>query len=281
MFRTLSPGKIYLDYGPVQMTIAAYKNNIPMHKEVEKTAGYVEKLLAEVAAFLKIAKLPVGKVKNDKKLPVVLQRMVQAVRCCGDSTFTPMAAVAGSFADTVADYLQEKGATKVIVNNGGDIALRLEKGERIKVGIVSSLKSGAQSHSIEIDHASNIGGIATSGLGGRSLTRGIASAAIALGVNCRQADACATLIGNFTYSHDPAIKQVTAEKIDPDTDIPGLFVTLDVGKLLKETPKKALDNGISKAKELCRKQIIKGAIIFVDGQMAVEPEGLILKLNKF
>jgi hypothetical protein len=45
-----------------------------------------------------------------------------------------MVAVASSVAGMVADEIFAAGAAKVIINNGGDIAIRLGAGEVVKVG---------------------------------------------------------------------------------------------------------------------------------------------------
>jgi ApbE superfamily uncharacterized protein (UPF0280 family) len=80
----------------------------------------------------------------------------------------------------VADFIFSKGGTKVIVDNGGDIAIRLRKGEVVKVGVKTEIDAKQPAYLISVDSTMGIGGIATSGLGGRSFTKGIASAATVL-----------------------------------------------------------------------------------------------------
>ncbi len=74
-------------------------------------------------------------------------------------------------------------------------------------------------------------GVTTSGVGGRSLTRGIASAVTVLAANASVADAAATAIANACFVEDDRIIQVPAEKIDPNTDLTGIRVTTEVGPL--------------------------------------------------
>ncbi|MEL7566684.1 MAG: FAD:protein FMN transferase [Dehalobacterium sp.] len=274
MFTWLAPDRLYLDYGPIQATISAYRLGRPMHYEMEAACEYAAAQLKELAACLPLAKLPPEKVKGVKKLPDALFKMMGAVEKCGDSSLTSMAAVAGTFADMIADFLTEKGATKVMVSNGGDLALRLADGEFVKVGIVSDINQKSFSHMIKITAQSEIRGVATSGFGGRSFTKGIASAAVAFGGNCREADAAATLIGNHCFSPDPAIRQVPAETLDPDTDIKGHMVTLSIGELSPDTTGRAIKNGITKAIELMEQKVIIGAAIFVQEESAVLPEQL-------
>ncbi len=74
-----------------------------------------------------------------------------------------------------------------------------------------------------------------------SFTKGIATAAVVLGSNCRNADVCATLVGNHTFSPDPGIRQILAEEIDPAADIRGHLITAAIGQL-------APANGVAEAR---------------------------------
>jgi ApbE superfamily uncharacterized protein (UPF0280 family) len=67
--------------------------------------------------------------------------MLESVRAVGDARLTPMAAVAGTIADGVADFLFSRGMTKVIVNNGGDIAVRLKAPNAVRVGLREDVNS--------------------------------------------------------------------------------------------------------------------------------------------
>jgi ApbE superfamily uncharacterized protein (UPF0280 family) len=265
---------VYLDIGPVQMMITASRGDQPIDREWDEVSGYVERLLAELSPVLAVAKLPVWKIRSEESLPAILVNMIKAVRRCEDPSLTPMAAVAGAFADAVADYLKERGATRVIVNNGGDIALRLGRDEQIRVGIVNGINAFSHSHTLKLDSRSGIEGIATSGFGGRSFTKGIATAAVVLGHNCREADACATLVGNQTFSPDPAIRQALAEEIEPDTDLRGYLITASIGQLAPETGAQALANGADKARELFGRGLILGAVVFIGMSMEAVPDSL-------
>ena len=102
-----------------------------------------------------------------------------------------------------------------------------------------------------------------SGLGGRSFTKGIASAVTVLSEDASLADAAATVIGNLTNVEDPAIKRVFPETVYPDTDIPGEWVTESVGDLSPQKIEEALENGLAEAYRIYRKGHIKGAFIAV------------------
>lgn len=268
-------GKLYIDNGPVQMYISAERYGQPLSKAVRKTEKKVNDLLIALTKVLPYAQRPWPELSNSGNFPKVLENMIKAVAATQDEKMTPMAAVAGAFADIIADFLVEHGATKVIVNNGGDIAVRLKSGESIRVGI--SPQVGAKpTHFINVTADSKIGGIATSGLGGRSFTLGVANAVVILAKQATTADACATHIANSTNIDSPAVTRCLAHTIDPYTDIPNLLVTTKLEKLQRYEVLTALDNGLSRVKQLKKEGLIYGAIIFVQDQMRVWPEDISL-----
>jgi len=151
----------------------------------------------------------------------------------GDEDLTPMAAVAGTIADEVADFLFEHGMTKVVVDNGGDVAVRADREEPITVGIRPDVSDHAVSYVIGLDPDLHSHGVATSGLGGRSLTRGIASAATVVARTASLADAAATAVANASFLEDEQVWRRPAEELDPYTDIAGLDITVKVGRSRK------------------------------------------------
>ncbi len=183
------------------------------------------------------------------------------------SDLTPMAAVAGTIADATADFLAESGLTRVIINNGGDLAVRLEEGEEIWVGIRPDVNKHRITHRLLINYKMGIGGICTSGLGGRSFTRGVASAVTILANRAAIADAAATAIANATYIQNSEVHREIADKIDPDTDLKGLEVTTYVGKLSDNQIELAIEQGITRSEELIQRGIIKGACVAVKSKM--------------
>jgi len=54
-------------------------------------------------------------------------------------------------------------------------------------------------------------------------------------------DSAATVIGNFTYVEDANIVKSLAEKIQPDTDIAGEWVTVEVGSLSQDKIEEAFE----------------------------------------
>ena len=276
MIRELGPGKVALDFGPTQMNIRIFGDDAGTGVATE-AALYAVGLVTELAGVKAIAARPQNEIDSVDGLPAVLQKMIGAVRLSGDIDLTPMAAVAGTLSDMTADWLYARGISKIIVNNGGDIAIRLSGEQWAAVGIAPAI--GMQpTHVLHIGAADGIGGVTTSGTGGRSFTKGIATAATVIAKTASIADACATSIGNATFSPHPSIRMVKAEEVDPLTDLVGHWVVREVGELPPETVQAALENGWRRAKDFQDKGIIKGCVIFIGQTGVILPEGLVTPL---
>ena len=140
-----------------------------------------------------------------------------------DKELTPMAAVAGTIADGVAAFLSSRGMTRVIVNNGGDIAIRTGSGRIGQCGHPAGFDPQRDNrHHRQLGDERASWGVATSGLEGRSMTRGVASAATIIAGSASVADAAATSIANASYVEDETVIQRPAEELDEHTDIPGV-----------------------------------------------------------
>ena len=277
MFTILDPYKAILDIGPVQMSVRAERNGQPLGREWRRLEQIVSDWLSDLKRHLEEARKPWPQVKDTSQYPKVLRLMYEAVRLTGEPTLTSMAAVAGTISEMVCNYLIDRGATKVLVNNGGDIAIHLGDGESTRVGIIPRL--GTQpSHYVQLSPASAIKGIATSGFGGRSFTLGIADAAVALAAKPSIADACATVLANAVNVESPLIERQQARELDPATDIPGLWVTTKILPLPGEIKDCALENGMKKAREMVDSKVLLGAILFLGGKMVEYPQGIARKI---
>lgn len=253
--------------GPMGITIQAWKSGKPDLEMVLDAAEFSFECLNQVARHHKDLKQhPSSLPDNLESIPMA---MVKSVMATGEKDLTPMAAVAGSIADSVADRLFYQGMTRVIVNNGGDIAIRLDKDETVRVGIRTDVRIEKTSHLVELSSHNSSWGVNTSGLGGRSLTRGIASAVTAFAGTSSLADAAATSIANACYVEDDSIIQTMAEKIDPLTDIRGIPVTIKVGQLKKESITRAVKKALNRAHDYMESGIIKGALIAVEKQLVL------------
>jgi ApbE superfamily uncharacterized protein (UPF0280 family) len=267
--RTLPDGAVLLDYGPMRMVIRAFDRETPLVDLAMEGAGLAMRLLEDQARFLGVIKRKAHTLEVRPEYPEVVRKMIDSTRKMGELDLTPLAAVAGAGSDLVADFLFDRGATKVIVDNGGDIALRLREGEAARVGLKTDIDAENPAYVIPIDSKMVVGGVATSGLGGRSFTKGIASAATILAESASLADAAATVVGNNTNVIDPGISKSRAETIYPDTDIAGEWVTTGVGTLSVEKVGEALQNGLNKASALYARGLIQGALIAVKERVAL------------
>ncbi len=109
-------------------------------------------------------------------------------------------------------------------------------------------------------------GIATSGLGGRSLTCGIASAATVVAETASLADAAATAVANASFVEAPGVIRRPAERVDPQTDIPGIPVTVQVERLDLKTRIEGISRSLALAEKLVKHGKILGAMVTVDGE---------------
>ena len=255
---------ILAENGPMHMVIQCRHGDKAMPETAmaagEQAFGY----LARVAACRQALKQPACSIKAPPE-DEIARTMVESARRIGDPDLTPMAAVAGTLADFVADWLAGEGMTWVIVNNGGDIAIRLADGESARVGIRPDINSQTISHVLTLDDRKPAWGVNTSGLGGRSLTRGIASGVTVIADSSSIADSAATAIANACFVKDARIVRVPAKSLDLDTDIPDVDVTVDVGPLDRPTIDVALANGMVRAEQLVDTGAIEGAFVACRG----------------
>lgn len=263
------PGKIGVlaENGPLHLVIRAYSGSGLDHEMAVAASHYAFTCLEGVAGELPLLRQQHRELQLTPKHKIS-RAMLESVRAVGDADLTPMAAVAGSIADEVANWLMEKGATRAIVDNGGDIAIRLSPGERMTVGLRPTIESQKITHVIRLNSNSTTWGVNTSGLGGRSLTRGIASAVTAFGSTSSLADAAATAIANACFSQHKNILQVPARQIDSNSDLGEMLVTVSVQGLPEQIVAKALENGLQKASLVQQQGLIQGALIVIGDQFA-------------
>ena len=271
-YSVIKEGVVLVDYGPVTMTLEARKNHLPYTDAAVHGAQKALEAFDVIAKHLDFLRQPVGEIEQiPSDLPLPVRKMADSVKMLEEGDFTSMAAVAGTISDFAAKSMQEYGASYAIANNGGDIAFQVaqDEAESLRVGLISNINNGHVTHVLKINSLDKIRGLATSGLGGRSLTRGIASAVTVLSSDSSRADAAATAIANACICDDPAIYQCPAREIDYGTDIPDLLVTKAVGELQPGSVEKALRRGSDRARELLEKGMILGAVVFVFDAMSI------------
>ncbi len=267
LVEVLENGTVLVEYGPMRMWIHVSENGRPLAHLAKEGAYQAIEVLGDLARFQTIIKTRAETLEIKRDYPEIVKRMINATKMMEEPDLTPLSAVAGTASEVVADFISERGGTKIIVENGGDIAIRLKEGERARVGVKTEVDSKKPSYFISVDSNAGIGGIATSGLGGRSFTKGIASGVTILSEKASIADATATVVGNFTNVEDSNIERALAETIYPDTDIRGEWVTLKVGRLSQGKIEEALKRGLTRAEKICQKGLIKGALIAVQGKV--------------
>jgi uncharacterized protein len=263
----LPGGAVLVDYGPMHLVIRASDRGKPLVDLAEAGGRVALGVLDDLARFLPVIKRKASELEIKGEYPDVVRRMIDATKKMEEPDLTPLAAVAGAASDVVADYVIGQGGTKVTVDNGGDIAIRLREGDAARVGVKIDINAEKPVYVLTIDSSLRLGGVTTSGLGGRSFTKGIAAAATVVGATASIADAAATVIANFTNVEDPAIERALAEEIYPDTDIIGEWVTTRVGNLSGRKVRKALKNGLEKANAVCERGLIAGALIALRGEV--------------
>src|SRR5512137_35675 len=245
----LPGGGVLAESGPMRLVISAGIGKVVQTKMALRAAEESFNFLERVARHRKFLGKHFLESRGEIKDPLVL-KMISSVMTVGDEDLTPMAAVAGTIADEVADFLFERGMTKVVVDNGGDVAIRADRDAPITVGIRPDVSDRSLSHVIGLDPDLQSCGVATSGLGGRSLTRGIASAATVVARTASLADSAATAVANASFLEDEQVFRRPAEEIDPYTDIAGLDITVKVGPLSEEMKSRAVSQSMRRAEDL-------------------------------
>jgi ApbE superfamily uncharacterized protein (UPF0280 family) len=266
--KVLQRGSVLAEWGPMRLIISAFVGRVPQPQMCMRAGEESFLFLESIARSRKFLGRNFREVQSEIHEPLAL-KMTESVLAVGDEDLTPMAAVAGTIADAVADFLAHRGMTKVVVDNGGDIAIRLQGDAPVTVGLRPELAKQSISHVIALGPDRSSWGVATSGVGGRSLTRGVASAATTIAVNASLSDAAATSVANASYVEDEQVTQRLAQEVDPHTDITGLPVTVKVGPLTEEKKTQALMRSIRKAEELIERNVILGALVAVQGNIAM------------
>jgi ApbE superfamily uncharacterized protein (UPF0280 family) len=149
--------------------------------------GDVEAYIAGQPHFrASLAPLPV-----DMGAPPVVRRMAAAAALAGVG---PMAAVAGAIAQEAVEALTLAGARHVVVDNGGDVVLAIDR--PVKIGIFTG-PALIRDIALCFEPRPGIFSVCTSsGSVGHSLSFGRADAATVIAENGCLADAMATALGN-------------------------------------------------------------------------------------
>jgi ApbE superfamily uncharacterized protein (UPF0280 family) len=263
--------RLHLQDGPIDLIVEANGREADLRAAYQAAArrfdGLLDELCAELTELRKAAHPSHSSLKG-----VVARRMHAAVAPFAAGCFiTPMAAVAGSVAEEILGaMLAAAPLARAYVNNGGDIALHLDRGERFAVGLMDRPDQQGVMRTLVIDADHPSRGIATSGRHGRSFSLGIADAVTVLAKTASQADAAATIIANAVdLPGHPAIVRRPANELQPDSDLGSQLVTRDVGQLTGAEIAEALAAGEARARQLLSGGLIDGAALCLFGEMVV------------
>jgi ApbE superfamily uncharacterized protein (UPF0280 family) len=249
--------------------IEAFGDQAEMRAAYEQATARFQTILSELVNELPALRSAAS--PSPRVFQGTTARRMEAVvsKLAGRTFITPMAAVAGSVADEIlAAMLAGRTLDKVYVNNGGDSALHLARGQSMRLAIAGTGKGLADRITVRAQDA--VRGVATSGWRGRSFSLGIADAVTVLAGTAAEADAAATIIANAVdLPGHPAVKRERANALAPDSDLGARLVTTGVGALSEAEAAEALDAGLAVAERLRRRGLIETAALFLQGEARV------------
>jgi ApbE superfamily uncharacterized protein (UPF0280 family) len=271
--------RLYLHDGPIDLIIEAFGRVSEIQAAYHAATQRFVTVLDELCGELAILRQPFcgdGPQPNGR----VAKRMASAVAPYASQTFiTPMAAVAGAVAEEILEAMTSAAdLQRAYVNDGGDIALHLGKGQEFTVGMVERPDRPSLFGSAILDADQPIRGIATSGWRGRSFSLGIADAVTVLADRAAMADAAATITANAVdLPGHPGITRMRACDLSPDSDLRDRLVTRGVGNLAISEIGSALDAGKAMARSLLSAGLIRAAALYLQGETRLvgQPHGML------
>jgi hypothetical protein len=269
----LADGRLHLQHGPIDCLVRAWGRADEVRQAYAQAADVFPSLLPALCGELSILRQPLPSMRPGGQ---VARAMHDAAAPFAATFITPMAAVAGAVADTVlAALTKDRELDRAFVNNGGDIAFHLARGQTLRAALVSDLAAPALDGAFRLHSGHPARGLATSGRackgrGGRSFSRGIADSVSVLARTAAMADAAATIIGNAVDlpGHRKIIRR-PASDVDFDSDLGDLPITWDVGVLHPGEIREALEAGLAMAETLRCRCLIDGAVLCLRGQNLV------------
>ena len=140
----------------------------------------------------------------ERTAPAIVRDMAAAAR---KANVGPMAAVAGAIAQYVGKDLLKKGCRDIIIENGGDIFLKMRR--PVSVGVFAGTSALSGRMRICLPRSARSYGICTSsGTVGHSLSFGSADAVMIVAGNAVLADAVATATANRVQTRDDFLSAV-------------------------------------------------------------------------
>jgi len=257
--------RLHLQHGPSDLIIWAEGARNEAYRAAAKR---FETIIAEIVDELAELREMLSPLSKRPKGAVARRMHDACVPFAPDCYVTRMAAVAGSVADEVLSAMMAHAdISRAYVNNGGDIAVYLASGTVFRTAIKGH--NGTDLGRIEITSEDGIGGIATSGRHGRSLSLGIADSVTVLAPSASAADVAATLIANAVdLPGHSAISRRAACDIDDNSDLAELPVVNNCAELSANDYARALDAGCRHAQPIQARGLITSAALFLQGHAA-------------
>lgn len=277
----LQDGKrLHLNHGPIDLIVEAFGEAAECRAAYDQAIERFQTILIELVEELPELRLPAFFLAPRTFAGPTARRMEAAVMPLAESFITPMAAVAGSVADEMLSaLLAGRRLDRAYVNNGGDSALHIGKGQSMNLAIAGT--GNGLADRLTIRSADGVRGVATSGWRGRSFSLGIADAVTVLARTGAEADAAATLIANAVdLPGNPAIKRIPAQDLVPDSDLGARLVTQAVGMLARGDVERALDNGLAVAEDFRRRGLIAASALFLGGEARISGSMALAAPNK-
>jgi uncharacterized protein len=269
--------RLHMNDGPIDLIVEAFGDSGEIQKAYRAATARFSTVLDELChelSFLRRRAMPESIIPRGP----IARRMLAAVLPFAPRCFiTPMAAVAGAVAEEILECMTSAAQlVRAYVNDGGDIAIHLSPGQHFLVGMVDdpttqrSTTNSPLFGTLQIDHAHEARGIATSGRHGRSFSLGIADAVTVLAPRAAMADAAATVVANAVdLPGNCGITRVPAREIVPDSDLGDIPVTRSVRSLVPTEIVEALEHGSQVARELLRGGLICAAALHLQRETQI------------
>ncbi|MSU88722.1 UPF0280 family protein [Rhodobacteraceae bacterium 2CG4] len=268
----LPDGRLHLHHGPIDLIVDAHGPG--RAAAFDRVRARFATVLEELAAELPELRRPVT--GAPRLHGTVARRMLVAAAPFAPAFVTPMAAVAGAVADEMLAVIRAQGGIdRAYVNNGGDAALWLRPGQSMRAAVAAPVPA-----MLSLTAGDGVGGVATSGRGGRSHSLGIADSVTVLAASAAAADAAATLIANAVdLPGHPAIRRRPANRLSPDSDLGARPVTIAVGALGEREVAAALEAGARAAATYRARGLLIGAILMLGRQHRIVGAAPTVPLN--
>jgi ApbE superfamily uncharacterized protein (UPF0280 family) len=194
-----------IDYKETHLSVSADK------LDETKVRGYLASVYDELECYIGgniFFASSLEPVEVGEDAPKLVKKMALAAEAAGVG---PMAAVAGAFAQEVGEFILAHGAREVVVENGGDIYLKLTREKT--VGIYAGDSEFSNKIALKVQPEETPCGVCTSsGTLGHSISFGEADAVTVVADSAFLADAAATAVANEVVGEDGVEKALEKAK---------------------------------------------------------------------